>query len=285
MLIREITIPVGAEKPFSALHTSDNHISLADERDDARKIELAENRANAFTGGNPSRLNEQVKEIFGYAKQHNLPLLHTGDLVDFVSEANLDFVRQLMKDADVFCAAGNHDFSLYVGEAWEDEAYKAQSLQHVKSAYPGDFQFQVRVMGGVKFIALDNNYYYVTPSLFERFRKETQDGMPTVLLVHNPLYSEDIYRQYMKDRPEDFPPYLFGCPERLLRKLSDYRYRQQKPDALSLEFLRYVETLPCLKAVLSGHAHVFMASRLDSGVPQYVAGAGYAGDVNLYTFV
>ena len=55
MFVREIKIPVSADAPFRMLHTSDNHICLADERDDQRKIELAARRDAAFSEGVPGR--------------------------------------------------------------------------------------------------------------------------------------------------------------------------------------------------------------------------------------
>ena len=285
MKIREITIPVGAEKPFSVLHTSDNHICLADERDDERKRKLAEERGCCFAKEHPERLTEMTEEIFAYAKEHNLLILHTGDLIDFVSEANLDYTKKLMEGADVFVAAGNHEFSLYVGEAWEDEAYKAQSFEHVKAAFPGNFWFQTRMIGGVKFIALENGYYYVTEEQLRLFKEATAEDVPTVLMVHNPLYSEDTFRKYKEGRPASDPAYLFGCPEDLMWDWEENRRLQQRPDEVTKEFMAYCEKLPCLKAVLAGHMHEFIASTLDSGIPQYVVGAGYKSDVNLYTFV
>ena len=283
--IHPFTVPVGAEAPFSALHTSDNHISLADARNDARKIELARQRANLFTQNRPELLTECTEAIFAYAKEHHLPLLHTGDLIDFVSEANLDYVQSVTRDVDFFGAAGNHEFSLYVGEAWEDEAYKAQSFSHVQEAFPGDLHFQTRILNGVRFIAMDTNYYYITEELFALFRQATAAPMPTVLLTHTPLYSEDLYRQCTSGKPADAPPYLLGCPEPLLRSLNDHRYRQQKPDACTQAFLDYCNQLSCLKAILAGHLHESFVSHTDSGIPQYVVGAGYKADVNLYTFI
>ena len=155
MKLTEITIPVGAVSSFRMLHMSDNHISLADERNDDRKNALAVQRANAFTGGHPERLQQFTEELIGYARKGNLPILHTGDMSDFVSEANLDYVRTAFSGVDVFCAAGNHEYSQYVGEAWEDEAYKAMSFAAVLDAYPGNIWFQTRVINGVKFVAIE----------------------------------------------------------------------------------------------------------------------------------
>lgn len=285
MKITEIQIPVGATMPFRMLHMSDNHLCLADDRDDQRKNDLAHARGNSFTGGHPERLTEQVSEFMSFAAQEKIGILHTGDMIDYVSEANLDYTREAFANADVFVAAGNHEFSLYVGEAWEDEAYKQQSMAHVKAAFPGDFWFQTKVVNGVKFIALENGYYYITEEQFDLFKTATADGMPAVLLVHNPLYSKDLYEQVTAGKSPSEPPYLMGCPEPLLRTLDAYRYRQQVPNELTLAFMDYCNTLPNLKAVLSGHLHVPFSSQLDSGIPQYVAGAGYAGEANLYTFL
>ncbi|MBO7608640.1 MAG: hypothetical protein J6S96_00355, partial [Muribaculaceae bacterium] len=80
-----------------------------------------------------------------YAKEHDLMLLHTGDLIDFVSEANLDAAARHYLEGDWFVSSGNHEFSQYVGEAKEDEAYKQQSYQKVQEAYPNDLTFCSRV--------------------------------------------------------------------------------------------------------------------------------------------
>lgn len=285
MKLQHVTVRVDAEKPFRALHLSDNHLCLADERDNERKQALAERRGRAFAGDHPDRLLERLTEQLDYAVSEGLFLIYSGDVIDFVSEKNLETAGALLSRADTFMAAGNHEYSQYVGEAWEDEVYKAQSFDAVMDAMPGNVWFQTRIIHGVKFIALDNNYYYVTEALFDRFREAVSDGMPVVLVVHNPLYSPDTYEKVMAGKPADTPPYLFGCPEELLRGLDDHRYRQQKPDDLTVDFVRFCANTPNLKAVLAGHLHQFCAAELTSGIPQIIAGAGYAGDAVEYCFI
>ena len=283
MEIRKITIEVGAEKPFTLLHMSDNHISLADERDNERKQELAAKRADAFTGGRPYRLRERTEELLAYVRESGHPMVHTGDMIDFTSYANFDFARCAFEGIDVMMAAGNHEYSQYVGEAWEDEVYKAQSKDAVVDTFGDGILFGERVINGVKIITLDNNYYYVTPELFEKVKNALSDGMPALLAVHTPLYSDDMYTQVMKGKKADAPPYLFACPEERLRGLEIGRARQQIPNEISKEFLRFCETCPNLKAVLTGHLHKFFASKLDSGIPQYVAGGACGGEMIEYT--
>ena len=278
MNITEYTLNIGAEKPFSVFHMSDNHICLADERDGERKTELCRNRINAFNGGRPERQDGIHSAMFEYVRRSGLPLVHTGDLIDFVSKKNLEYAEKCFEGIESVVCAGNHEFSLYVGEAWEDESYKAQSLADVEKVFPDGIEFGVKYVENVKFITIDDGYYYILPKHLEAFKAEISDGKPFVLCLHNPLYSEDLYKKVMNGKPLTEPPYLTGCPGHLLKELSDHRFRQQRADETTLEFLRLCNECGNLKAVLTGHLHEGHASRLDSGVPQLVA-AGAFGDI------
>ncbi len=90
------------------------------------------------------------------------PLIHTGDLIDFVSWANLDFARQFCSRDDCIMAAGNHEFEAgHVGEAFEDEMYRNQVSERVQAAFANDIRFSSRLIGGVNFVAIDNGYYRI----------------------------------------------------------------------------------------------------------------------------
>lgn len=275
MKIIEYDINVGAEAPFTAVHMSDNHICLADERDDSRKIELCRKRLNHFTSDCPERQKQLNDEMFSYIRENNLPLIHTGDFIDFVSHKVLEASTEYFNGIETVFCAGNHEFSLYVGEAWEDEAYKRQSLETVQKSFPNDIEFDVKYLNGIKFIIIDDGYYYILPEHLERFKNEISDGKPFVLVLHNPLYSENLYNQVMKGKAPDEPPYLTGCPEELLKNLSEHRFRQQKADSTTLEFLKICNECENLKAVLAGHLHEGFVSELDSGVPQLVADGAF----------
>lgn len=267
-------IALGLKKPFRALHLSDNHLAFADERDDERKNILAENRQKAFDyhGGVMKHLNEQLT----YAKENALPILYTGDFIDFVSHKNLEMAQEILKDVDYFMATGNHEFSLYVGEAFEDEAYKMQSYDFVQKHFKNDLTFASRVIGGVNFIAVDNSYYRFTESQLEKFKKEVEKELPIVLMFHSPLHTDELYHLIMDDL--HFPcAYLTGTPEHLLKPYDDYRYRQQKSDEATEKFIEYVHGCSAVKAILAGHMHENFESRLPSGVMQYITGGGYKG--------
>ena len=154
--VEAFEIPVGAAKPFGALQVSDTHIVRVDTRDDARKMKLAAGRSFAPFA------EHYLDEAISLAKTQGDLLLHTGDLIDFVSAANLDLVEAHFAGSDWFVSAGNHEFSQYVGEAKEDAAYKRQSYDRVQAAYPNDLTFCSRVVNGVNFVSLDDVYYNVT---------------------------------------------------------------------------------------------------------------------------
>lgn len=192
MEIRQFRFHVGLPREVRLLHTTDNHLCLADERDGARKIALAKNRAEAF-GASADVLCERFRASVAYAKENRLLYLSTGDILDFVSLANLEFARQTLEGCDYLMAAGNHEYSLYVGEAWEDEAYKQQSFALVQSYFKPNLVFDARIVGGVNFVTLDNVYYNFTAYQLMRMKEEAKKGFPIILCVHTPFYAPKLY--------------------------------------------------------------------------------------------
>ena len=104
LYVKEIHVKVGASKPFGVLHVSDTHSARADNRDDERKIKLAASRSCGMTYG-----EHYLDEAIRYARDKGLYMMHTGDMYDFVSEANLDCCAHHMLEADWFVCAGNHE--------------------------------------------------------------------------------------------------------------------------------------------------------------------------------
>lgn len=285
MEITKTRIEIGLDAPFKALHISDNHIALADERDDERKIKLAEGRTAAFDGGQaPGAAEREYALQRAYACEHHLPVLHTGDLCDFVSYKNLDYAQETLKDIDYFMAVGNHEFSLYVGEAFEDVPYKMKSFDLVQSYFRNDLHFASRVMGGINFVALDNGYYRFDADQFARMKLEIEKGLPIVLMMHNPLHTDELYRVMMEERHQPCA-YLTGTPDELLSCYPEDRFIQQKPDEDTMAFIEYIYTQPLIRAVLTGHLHFNYEGRLPSGIMQYVTGGGYFGDTREIEFV
>ena len=88
MELKKTVLDIGLERPIRLLHATDSHLPLCDERDDARKQALAARRQGHFPEAEANLL-EQI----AYAEAHCDLLVHTGDLMDFVSQANVERAR------------------------------------------------------------------------------------------------------------------------------------------------------------------------------------------------
>ena len=281
--IRKIDIPVGIKKPFAALHISDTHLTMVDDRDVERKIMLAASRARWF-----SKAEHYLDEAIHYARANKLMLIHTGDLIDFVSEANLDAAAMHYRDNDWFVSAGNHEYSLFVGEAKEDEAYKAQSYNKIQDAYPNDLTFCSRVVNGVNFVALDDVYYNFTERQHELMEAEMKRGLPVVMLIHVPIYTPK-HAQHELESNGGKCAYMTGAPLEMTSKYqcdpslpADQQWRnrsvQQFSDKPTLDFIAWLKEQPLLKGILCGHMHHFFEERFSKTAIQYTVGATYDGD-------
>lgn len=288
--IRQREIQVGAEKPFEALHVSDTHLALSDARDTERKWKLGATRFQYFPRG-----EHYLDEAMRVAEERKMMLIHTGDLIDFVSEANLDATAIHLRKADWLCSSGNHEFSQYVGEAREDEAYKQQSYAKVQAAFPNDLKFYSRIVNGVNFVALDDVYYYVTEEQHALMEKEMKRGLPVVLLCHVPFYTPKLCR-YSLEQSKGTASYLAAVPEDITSTFAgDHhlnekeswrnRYVQQRADKVTLDFAKWLKKQKQLKAVICGHMHYFFEEPFSKTAMQYVVGAGYNGDAYGFKFV
>ena len=265
--IVEHTLKIGATKPFTAVHISDTHLTFADERETERKQKLAQDRARYF---NKAEIN--LRAAVSYAKQRDALLLHTGDMIDFVSEKNFEFVSAFYQESEMvphFVSSGNHEFSHYLGEAKEDEAYKLQSFDRVQKAFPNDLRFCSRIVNGINFVAFDDVYYYVADNIVELFQKEIDKGLPIVTMCHVPFYTPELYRFMIEDRKERIS-YTMGTPD--------------DKNENTAKFLKWIKEQPLMKAHLCGHLHVNHVDQFSEYAQQYVVGGNFKGDVFVFHF-
>ena len=284
MNLEKNTIKIGIEKPFRILHVTDTHLCMANERDDLRKQQLAVNRAKAFEGNTPGCCMEYFKQGCDFAREQGALLVHTGDLFDFVSEKHLEIAPQLFSMTDdYFMAVGNHEYSLYVGEAFEDETYKLQSFDKVQASMPRwNLRFDSRIVNGVNLIAIDNVYYDFSAQALEFLKAEAEKGLPMILFFHTPLYTPDIYDEAMNKRHQSSCD-VVGVPIELMQNYSDHRFRQQVCTPQTRKFIDYMLSLDLVKAVVAGHMHFSHESALENGVMQYVTGGQYENIARLIT--
>ena len=269
MQLIKSTIHAGLEKPVKLLHVTDTHLGLVDDRDDERKHALARRLSTP-------EIERYLYEHIAYAKERCDLLVHTGDLMDFVSHANVEKAREILADEHVFFIAGNHDYSQYVGEAWEDDAYRMNSYMQMGYGLGVPMFFNSRVVGGLNIVGIDNSYYRFADWQIWRLKKEAEKGLPIILAFHDPLFEESLYRYHMSFPGADCT-YIVGCDETHLLPYSEFRAVQQRPDAPTLRMMDYIKSEPLIKGILTGHLHFSFESNITKTLPQFVTGSGYEG--------
>ena len=263
------TLRIGLDKPVRLLHVTDTHLAYVDEQDDERKHALAKRMRD------PNK-EKYLAEHIAYAEESCDLLVHTGDLMDFVSHANVEKAREIVKHEKFFFIAGNHDYSQYVGEAWEDSAYRMNSYMQMGYGVGVPMFFNSRTVGGVNVVGIDNSYYHFADWQIWRLRKEVEKGLPVILAFHDPLFEQSLYDYHFSVSSED-STYLVGCDEAHLLRYSEFRAVQQRPDAPTLRMIDYIKSEPAIKAILTGHLHFSFESMLTPTLPQFVTGGAYEG--------
>ena len=286
MDIKRINLDLGLPESLKILHISDSHFCLADSRDGQRKIDLAAIRLKYELGASMVELDfdeqrlkfeRNLDELVSYGKTNCDLIVHTGDFIDFRSIPNLELMRKKLRDADAFYTPGSHEFSLYLGEAEEDTAYKMQSWDMVADAAPNALDFAVRIVKGVRFIGMDNSYYRFTGEQVAALEAELRTVMPTVICVHTPLFEESLFRQRTADTKLNYTS-LVAIPDRYRLHFPENQIEHLKPDAATMEMYRLIDGTPQIKAILAGHFHDFYRTTMPGGAVQVCVGAGFRGE-------
>lgn len=263
------TVRIGAEKPFAVLHISDTHLCEAYDDEGEVTLKLREVRRQTFGG----RQEEALVDSIAWARKNVDYILHTGDLIDFQSRANFDLVRKHFGDA-MFGALGNHEFARHMWLAEEKEPkteeWKDRTRAKLDEVFPFDVVLHSQVVNGVNFVTLDDVYGTVTERQVERFRAEVAKGLPIVLCMHVPFFTDDIWRATTQFWARSGS--RFGDAAVPPRKGD---YQRQSEDPVTRDFIEYLRKEPLLKAILAGHEHVTIQDRFSETADEYVVGANF----------
>jgi len=269
LTLRYATVKIGLEKPFSVLHISDTHLAEAYSHESGNKRLLSEKRNTTFGGFQETALADTL----AWAKQNVDFVIHTGDLIDWQSEANFDLVRKYFGNA-LFGSLGNHEYSpdMWLSEPKEshDEGFKDLTREKLQNVFPFDVRLASQVVNGVNFVTLDDVYGYVTESQVEAFRKEAAKKLPIVLCMHVPFYTEELWRtnvRFWSHANEHF------TSAEIPTAAGDYKAQQD--DKVTADFIKYLKKEPLLKAILAGHVHFFHDEQFSRTARQYTTGPNY----------
>lgn len=281
-----LRLNVGAERPFSALHFSDTHVSMADPAElltwTTKELNLYEARNNGVfgRGGFPFAVQSLAATI-AYARKKGMIMLNTGDLFDFRSEMNIACIKRTFAGLNVFSSLGNHEgrglhtSALNPRNRKEDDELRAK----FEDAIGNPLVLASRIVNGVNFVAFDNTGLarYCRNEQFEMMEAEFARGLPVVLMSHMPPFTKELYGfecEYCRKRGKSLPEdnnlneyYMMG--ENFAKSKASPTYRQM------ITFLKKQKTL---KAWLCGHTHFEWQGIFGDGVPICIAGRNYNGE-------
>ena len=272
------TVQIGLKQPFSVLHFSDTHLTAAYPSENENKRKLQEVRTQTFGG----RQEEALRDTLAWAKDHVDYLVHTGDLIDWQSEANFDLVKKYFGD-QIFGTMGNHEFSpnmwLSKEKDTNDERHRAKSRKRLSEVFPFDISIHSQVVHGVNFIGFDDVYGTVTEKQAALIKAEFKKGLPVVLCMHVPFYTDNIYRANNKFWTTR-KTYDFGKPV-----VPGGEYKKQQEDPATRDLILFLKKQPLLKAILSGHLHITVEEKFSETATQYVIGGNYGFNAREVLFV
>ncbi len=262
-------IKIGAEKTFNILHISDIHIACPDERDEERIILLEEKRRKKYD------FSERVlTEIPETAKTENALPIITGDIMDCYSNGSADRIRKFTDETNCLFTAGNHDYRVYGGMEYDVPESRNINLSKVSSLFNNDIRFFSKIINGVNIVGIDNAYYRFEEYQFNLLKKEIEKGLPIILAMHIPLYTQECYDLMITEKRKFAS--LICVPEDKMKIYPPERYVQQKEDEITRGMYDYILSQNLIKLIICGHVHKNFEAALPSGTPQLITGTDTA---------
>ena len=258
--VEPLEIDLGLGKAFKALHLSDTHLNFFDAVDLAAAEPPVKERLRARWAALPQAAQSFLASL-DYAKSRGLPLLHTGDLIDCVTEGNERVLAHTLDGLDLQFAFGNHE---YLARGPKGPGQDAASLRRrLQRFFRNDLAVSSRILGGANFVSFDNARVKLDAGTIARVRAEFEKPHPIVLLCHiPPFYTAKFLEKASPNTKNVWNSY----------------------DQATKDFYTWIQARPQLKAILCGHLHRAESDGFSETAQMYVAGANYAGYAYEITF-
>jgi predicted phosphodiesterase len=280
----------GLKKALVVLHISDSHVSVPCE-EEAEYRQYSDRMDKAFSKERPHYQSGEkatsavhFRGLMDLAKSEKVDVIAmTGDIVNNPSQSSVQYVSQALTETGIryLYISGNHDWH-YEGMPGSDDALRETWIkQRLLPLYAGRNPLYYAVeIGGINFVAIDDSTYQVNDEQLAFFEQEIARGLPTVLLVHIPVWTGKN------------AGHVSACGDPRWGKAWDANYqierRQQWPESGNLKsttaFVDRVKTAGNLVAVLAGHTHVAQTEKLSESAVQYIARHASDGGHRIVTF-
>ena len=270
--IKKNIIEIGLKKPLKILHITDSHLPFYCETDTKNIIDKGKTR-------NEKRSVHNLNKLMKYGKKNCDVIVHSGDLIDFISKPCVEFAREFLKNDKVLFVAGNHEYCRYDG-AKEDMAHRIKSLEIMGGELCDGMFYNSHIVGGVNFVGIDDSFHQTEYEQLDFLKKEVKKGYSVILFMHAPLYEKELYKK----------SYKFWNGEICVLGSDTVAHPEVvgdigEPSESTKAFYEYVISEPKIKAVLTGHLHFSFESRLPGGTMQYVTNRGDKGNAREITII
>lgn len=267
----------GLTRPVTLAHITDSHLCEADERD-PQACEAARVRAESFASHSPTK--ESMRVVFRQTLQRCRSakpdcFILTGDMVHFPTWANIDAMRAELAAAGVpyVYTPGNHDWQ-YPGTPWTDRT-RQEYYPRLRQLACDDPAMQVREIGGVLLLAIDNSMYQVTSEQLALLRQQLATGKPCLLFMHIPVYIPSLMSDVMERWKA---PIMMAANEGWTDQTREH-WGVPGTDPSTQLFHDTITSGEAdnLAGVFCGHIHIPHADAFRPGRYQYTPRPGYLG--------
>lgn len=278
------TITIGVEnltQTTTIFQNTDAHISC-DTDLDLEHEQYSARMSNAFKDrGTTKAFAEQMT----LAKQKKVDLIAlTGDQVNYPSPSSIQFVSQTVQETDIphLYTAGNHDWHYEGMSGSSHDLRQTWREKRLSPLYNGHNPSHTALdINGLCILTIDNSTYQISEEQLHFYRKQIARGLPTLLLIHIPMFLQDR-------RDPDRSPL---CGDPIWGHDTDRNYeverRERWPKSGNLPsttaFLEGIKNSPNLIAILCGHTHHNRETTLHPNAIQYETNAGFLGGYRIVT--
>ncbi len=191
-------------------------------------------------------------------------LLLTGDIIDFPSEANVNALKDGIRNSGIptLYVVGNHDWSF----ADDYHTPNATALHHPKFAdlCNGDPYVSWMEYEDLIICAVDDSRDRVSKETVDKFMALCALGKPIILIMHVPLYVASMEADCLTSW-------------RNLLMMGGKAFNGDDPHVKRFYEAVAIDPNTPVKAVITGHLHFHHEDLLPNGVPQIVTDKGYTG--------
>lgn len=267
----KIRIP-GTEESYEFLYLTDTHMIVPGDKENQEISDYEKQRLPVFTMEDVPSPFLQFPQWIQYANEQDFDgLLLGGDIIDYPSASNLEYLKTCLDDLKIpyIYNIGNHDWTY----PWEymTEKGKSEYLPLFNSYMENNTSIHTKEYEDFTIVAVNNSSNQITPDALTRYKEILAEKKPVILMLHVPLYTEAVLHKAAA-------VWKGGVV------LGGGIHGGIYPDTVSTEFITLTTAKDSpVELVLAGHVHFALKSNIqgEKSIPQIIGDAGYKGKATI----